>query len=158
MLLGYNFKLRPNSYVLGTAGLVMTISLLIKGCLHSKGSLTKVKTRLTTLYVVQKLIIIISTTIIDQLKVCKLKWRPILIDTHISTHYKSHAFEQAYMITGYGWGKGEENSFIFSTSRPTLLWPHFHENLSGVIVHIYNRNTESPHLAPPLKIISKGEY
>ena len=35
--------------------------------------LDRVKTRLTTLYVVQKLIIIISTTIIDQLKVCKLK-------------------------------------------------------------------------------------
>ena len=119
-----------------------------------KRQLDKVKTRLTTLYVVKKLIT--TTTIIDQLEVCKLEWILMLINTHISTHYKRHAFEQAYMIRGYGWGKGEENSFIVSTSRLTLLWPHFHDNLSRVIVHIYHRNTESPHLGPPIKIISNN--
>ena len=37
----------------------------------------------------------------------------MLINTHISTRYKSHAFEQAYMIRGYAWGKGEETLFFF---------------------------------------------
>ena len=105
-----------------------------KGMLAFERQLNKVKTRLTTLYVAQKLVI---TTIIDQIKLWKLQWIPMLINTHISAHYKSHACEQAYMIhRGYRWGKEEKNSFIFSTSRPTLLWPHFHENLSGVIVHL----------------------
>ena len=36
VLLGYSFKPRPNSRVLGTAGSVMPISLTINGCLHLK--------------------------------------------------------------------------------------------------------------------------
>ena len=36
MLLGYSFKPRPNSCVLGTVGSVMPISSTINGCLHLK--------------------------------------------------------------------------------------------------------------------------
>ena len=36
LLLGYSFKLRPKSCALGTTGSVMTISLSINGCSHSK--------------------------------------------------------------------------------------------------------------------------
>ena len=61
------FRTQANSCVLGTASLVMTNSFL----LTFERQLDKVKTRLTTLYVVQKLII--TATIIDQLKLCKLQ-------------------------------------------------------------------------------------
>ena len=40
MLLGYSFKPRPNTHVLGTAGSVMSI-ILINGCLHLKKPLAR---------------------------------------------------------------------------------------------------------------------
>ena len=65
MLLGYSFEPRPNSYVLGYCRFSYDHHLINKGMLAFERQLNKVKRRLTTLYVVQKLVI---TTIIDQLK------------------------------------------------------------------------------------------
>ena len=48
MLLGYSFKHRPNSFVLGTAGLVMTIGLSITGWSHLKKTFWWEKTILTS--------------------------------------------------------------------------------------------------------------
>lgn len=116
--------------------------------------LDKVKTRLTTLYVVQKLIIIITTIIFDQLKVCKLKWIPML--THKSLVHIIKVMPLSKLTSlGVTVREGRKKLF-FPTSRLKHLWPHFHDNLSGVIVHIYNRNTEVPHLGPPIKIISNN--
>ena len=47
VLLGYSFKPRPNSHVLGTVGSVMPISLTINGCLHLKKTVWRERTRLT---------------------------------------------------------------------------------------------------------------
>ena len=47
MLLGYSFEPRPNNRVIGTAGSVMTISLSIKGCSHSKKTVWREKRRMT---------------------------------------------------------------------------------------------------------------
>ena len=44
----------------------------------------------------------------------------MLIDTHISTHYKSHAFEQAYIIRGYGEGREKKTLFSNQSSETPL--------------------------------------
>ena len=67
MLLGYSFEPRLIAVCWVLQASVMTNSFL----LTFERQLDKVKTRLTTLYVVQKLII--TATIIDQLKLCKLQ-------------------------------------------------------------------------------------
>ena len=48
ILLGYRFEPRPNSHTLGSVGSVMTICLSIKGCSHSKKTVWREKTRLTS--------------------------------------------------------------------------------------------------------------
>ena len=48
ILLGYRFAPRPNSPTLGSAGSVMTICLSINGCSHSKKTVWREKTRLTS--------------------------------------------------------------------------------------------------------------
>ena len=48
ILLGYSFKPRPNSWLLATAGSVMTIGLSINGCWHSKKPVWRERTRLTS--------------------------------------------------------------------------------------------------------------
>ena len=48
MLLGYRLEPRPNSPTLGSAGSVMTICLSINGCSHSKKTVWREKTRLTS--------------------------------------------------------------------------------------------------------------
>ena len=48
ILLGYSFKPRPNSWLLATAGSVMTIGLSINGCSHSKKPVWRERTRLTS--------------------------------------------------------------------------------------------------------------
>ena len=48
ILLGYRFEPRPNSHTLGSVGSVMTICLSIKGCSHSKRTVWREKTRLTS--------------------------------------------------------------------------------------------------------------
>ena len=48
ILLGYSSKPRPNSWLLATAGSVMTIGLSINGCSHSKKPVWRERTRLTS--------------------------------------------------------------------------------------------------------------
>ena len=48
MLLGYSFETRPDSRALATAGSVMTIGLSTNRCLHSKNTVWREKTRLTS--------------------------------------------------------------------------------------------------------------
>ena len=67
------FRTQAQQLCVGYCRLSYDYQFINKGMLAFERQLDKVKTRLTTLYVVQKLIIIITTTIFDQLKVCKLK-------------------------------------------------------------------------------------
>ena len=48
MFLGCSFEPRPNSRALATAGSVMAIGLSMNGCLHSKKTVFRERTRLTS--------------------------------------------------------------------------------------------------------------